>query len=777
MTFRRTTLALLLALAAALLAAPSASAYVYWSSGTGAIGRASEDGSQLDATFIATTHGARSVTVAGRTIYWVSDTGGIGRASLDGGEVEENWLALAHAVALTADAEHLYWTVDGGGIARVGLDGFRLDLIAGAEAVDVAVDGDRLYWADAAHGTIGRVGLDGEGAEPAWAAVGGSPRSLAVADGALFWADPTADAIFRMPLAGPLPSGSWTSAADVDQLAAYGGRIHWGGAGGVVGRARTGEPISEAVPAWLSTTAATLTGLAVDGRPGRPTVYGAASPALVSVGTAVTPSITVGGGIAPTGSATISLYADSACAGTPLYSETVAVNGAGRYATAPYTPARSGSYYLRTTYSGDAGNLPAEWHCGLERLGVSKIAEGMVVSVHGDPRVGRPLHATVAWGPWTCVPSAAARSASGWGCVGGRGRAAVAKGGTVSFALYGPDDPACRAAPRFTSVVAAADTGAQSEPFTPDAVGTWRWAASYSGDDANLAFATDCDERTGSRAMTIAQAAPRLTVAGPEEAVVGAPLRVSATLADAFEPGGELTFALHGPDDEQCAGEPLFTGSAAVADGPDAERVVDGPAFAPTAPGRYRWVVSYGGDARNGAAASGCGAAVELRAPTVDPPPPPPVDDPPPPPPPPAAEGPAPSLPPAAPPARPALARFALAHRCVRPAADGRAVAIPLRLWTRRAVAPRVRIERALGTGGRDRCPPAGSPGRFAGRLRTVAVVRPALGASASAAGDDGLRLRSVTVRLRLAPALYRVTVTVDGHAKRRWLRVLAPRG
>jgi hypothetical protein len=109
----------------------------------------------------------------------------------------------------------------------------------------------------------------------------------------------------------------------------------------------------------------------------------------------------------------------------------------------------------------------------------------------------------------------------------------------------------------------------------------------------------------------------------------------------------------------------------------------------------------------------------------------------------------------------------------VRPAAQSATVRVGLRLWTSRAGAVRVRVERALGTGGRDRCPPAGSPGRFDGRYRTVSVVRSA--ASAADPRAPVVRLRRITLRLRLAPALYRLTVTTGGVSKRRFLRVLMP--
>ncbi len=206
---------------------------------------------------------------------------------------------------------------------------------------------------------------------------------------------------------------------------------------------------------------------------------------------------------------------------------------------------------------------------------------------------------------------------------------------------------------------------------------------------------------------------------------------------------------LHGPGDEQCAEEPVFARSVAIAGGgatggalPAADRrVVAGPDFAPTRAGAYRWAVSYPGDGRataprRAAAArrSSCSVRAADRsrwAPPAEP-----------------APAPGPGAPAEPPPARPApaLARFTLAARCVRPAASGRAVTLGLRLWTGRSGAARVRVERALGTGGRDRCPPAGSPGSFDGRYRTVATLRPAL-ASASAA-----RLPAPPPRFRRPP-------------------------
>jgi hypothetical protein len=63
-------------------------------------------------------------------------------------------------------------------------------------------------------------------------------------------------------------------------------------------------------------------------------------------------------GYGPTGTMTFLLTppGDMFCSGTPAFSSTVAVNGAGSYASASYTPAVTGSYKWRATYSGDANN-------------------------------------------------------------------------------------------------------------------------------------------------------------------------------------------------------------------------------------------------------------------------------------------------------------------------------------------------------------------------------------------------------------------------------------
>ena len=87
-----------------------------------------------------------------------------------------------------------------------------------------------------------------------------------------------------------------------------------------------------------------------------------------------------------------------------------------------------------------------------------------------------------------------------------------------------------------------------------------------------------------------------------------------------------------------------------------------------------------------------------------------------------------------------------------------------------------VRIDRAIGTGARDSCPSPNPGRRFTGRFGRVATIgglatRPAAAAAAVA--------RRLTLKLRLAPGLYRISVRAQLDHNRlsapvhRYLRVL----
>lgn len=472
---------------------------------------------------------------------------------------------------------------------------------------------------------------------------------------------------------------------------------------------------------------------------------------------------TLADGAAPTGTITFRLYGpgDAACAQAPVFTSTVGVAGNAAYQSAGFEPASAGTHRWVASYDGDAGNSAVQSACGASGTlaGVAALQRALTLTPSPSAPAGRPVHAVATVGP---RGSGCLARLQGWGCVRRPSppHFTGADAGTITFRLYGPDDATCSRAPAFTDVVAvtgAITGGHRSSDLVPQLVGAYRWTAAFSGETAEDPGTAACGRGSGTQ-VTVTRAVPALAVSSAP-AVLGGAIHATAALTDAVA-GSELVFALHGPGDERCAGPPVFSSSVATGGGGS----YDSEPFRPAVAGVYRWVASRAGDANSEPVATRCddaGAAV-----VVSPPPPasPPADDP----------G---TPPPATRPARePAIARFALATRCVRPAANGR-VGVTLRLTTAQAGAVRVEVERALGTKGRNRCPAPHGGGRFTGRYRTVATMREVRTHAAAAA-----LARRLTLRLRLQPALYRITVRAYASGgrlsapKRRFLRVLAQR-
>ena len=100
----------------------------------------------------------------------------------------------------------------------------------------------------------------------------------------------------------------------------------------------------------------------------------------------------------------------------------------------------------------------------------------------------------------------------------------------------------------------------------------------------------------------VAQAAANPTVSNQASTSgfpAGTQIYDSATLGNAVNPTGSLTFKVFGPDDAACAGTPLLTTTTAVT----ANGYYESSRFTTNAAGTYRWTVFYGGDANNNATA------------------------------------------------------------------------------------------------------------------------------------------------------------------------------
>lgn len=91
--------------------------------------------------------------------------------------------------------------------------------------------------------------------------------------------------------------------------------------------------------------------------------------------------------------------------------------------------------------------------------------------------------------------------------------------GTVTFRAYGPDDEDCSGEPAFTyeatlpEGIGGVSTLQSPEPFVPQAVGTYRWTAEYSGDDFYRAATSECNAENG-QTLVVEQSATSVTEHG-----------------------------------------------------------------------------------------------------------------------------------------------------------------------------------------------------------------------------------------------------------------------
>lgn len=187
------------------------------------------------------------------------------------------------------------------------------------------------------------------------------------------------------------------------------------------------------------------------------------------------------------------------------------------------------------------------------------------------------------------------------------GRANPDDTGTVDFELFGPDNNTCSGAPIFQSLnnpISSTSNQVTSEPFTPQAIGTYYWVASYSGDRNNVAVTAPCDASNESVVVTPGQ--PILaTTASPAIRLGEGDLTDTATVTDRVGPlASTVSFALFGPGDTMCDGPAIFTDDD-VALPIDSDSVTSA-GYTPTVPGTYRWIATYSGDANNLPAAGEC---------------------------------------------------------------------------------------------------------------------------------------------------------------------------
>jgi hypothetical protein len=186
---------------------------------------------------------ALTVTSPAAAFVWWQGSGGIGTAQLDGTNVQTACAGNSAGGFGAKDASHLYYasSTDTGDstIARANLDCSQANnslVLTGSQFTveAIAVDGAHIYWSDA--NGIGRANIDGSSPTPGFvpeAAIGGAPSSLAVDGGHIYWTG-LGQSIGRANIDGSSPTSSWMpTAAFPGSLATDGSHVYWSEAGAI----------------------------------------------------------------------------------------------------------------------------------------------------------------------------------------------------------------------------------------------------------------------------------------------------------------------------------------------------------------------------------------------------------------------------------------------------------------------------------------------------------------------------------------------------------------
>ncbi len=232
---------------------------------------------------------------------------------------------------------------------------------------------------------------------------------------------------------------------------------------------------------------------AVDIYPGRSQLAAATTTPTAGFGSTLTDKATLTvpspPGVTPTGSITFAAYGprDPRCARTPAFTSVIDVSAAGSFLSAPFTPSALGAYSWSASYSGDTNYTAVTGTCAAagQRSTVSQASPTLTTTASAATTLGSDVSDTA--------------SLSG----------GYRPGGTITFKLYGPQHPACTGTPAATTTANVNGNGSYSSgPLVPNIAGTYRFRASYSGDDDNnLVPAGAC----GLAGETVTVAAPPRT--------------------------------------------------------------------------------------------------------------------------------------------------------------------------------------------------------------------------------------------------------------------------
>jgi len=297
--------------------AASASAYVYWTSGDGQLGRAMLDGTGASRDYITSPRRAAGVAVDGQYVYWADPLGTIGRASLAGTTPPDQTFITGARVpeGVAVKGRYIYWAnLGANSIGRADLDGtdVRQRFIAADHPYGVAVDGASVYWADARGNSIGQARLDGTGTPNQTFITGAHrPHGVAVNGPYIYWANQN----------GTIGRANLDGSGTPDQTFITGARAPYGVA------------VAGPYIYWASLTTRTIQRANLDGTgtPDRRFIARVVAPGWVAVATTVPPwtlQLTAVPADATIGtSVTLSASTNNILGGTPPDYINLSVNG------------------------------------------------------------------------------------------------------------------------------------------------------------------------------------------------------------------------------------------------------------------------------------------------------------------------------------------------------------------------------------------------------------------------------------------------------------------
>jgi hypothetical protein len=260
-----------------------------------------------------------------------------------------------------------------------------------------------------------------------------------------------------------------------------------------------------------------------------------ASASSVSAGTPISDTATLGGLFSPPGGGVITFQLfgpdDGDCTGTSVYDfATGWVNGQSSYSSGTFTPTAAGTYRWIARFSGDANNDGVSGPC-------NDPDETVVVEVNK----GTPTIITQVGAASVPLGSNITDTATLGGVIAAP---AGTTPGTVIFNIYGPGDTNCTGTPFFTSIQNAHGNGDYaSAPFRPQAAGTYRFKATYSGDASNADVTDPCN--APNETVEVNNATTTVLASSLNPSVYGQAVTFKATVAPVVGSGvptGFVTF-------------------------------------------------------------------------------------------------------------------------------------------------------------------------------------------------------------------------------------------